>query len=53
MMDETPLFASFLKLKHSNPQAYYSASTHKEMIKLQKQLGAEFFRLPAKERYKL
>ena len=53
MLDDTALFTSFLKLKHSNPQAYYSASTHKEMIRLQRQLGAKFFRLPTKERYKL
>ena len=45
----TPVFSSFRKLKHTNPETYYSARTAKEMILAQKKLGSAFYDLSKKE----
>ena len=45
----TPVFSSFCKLKHTNPETYYSARTAKEMILAQKKLGSSFYDLSKKE----
>ena len=45
----TPVFSSFHKLRHSNPETYYSARTAKEMILAQKKLGSAFYDLNKKE----
>ena len=45
----TPVFSSFRKLKHTNPETYYSARTAKKMILAQKNLGTAFYDLNKKE----
>ena len=45
----TPVFSSFRKLKHTNPETYYSTRTVKEMILAQKKLGSAFYDLNKKE----
>ena len=45
----TPVFSSFRKLKHTNPEMYYLARTAKEMILAQKKLGSAFYDLNMKE----
>ena len=45
----TPVFSSFRKLKHTNPEAYYSARTAKKMILAQRKLGSAFYDLSMKE----
>ena len=50
MHTKTPsVFSSFLRMKHTNPETYYSARTAKEMILAQKKLGAAFYDLNKKE----
>ena len=49
MHTKTPsVFSSFLRMKHTNPETYYSARTAKEMISAQKNLGSAFYDLNKK-----
>jgi hypothetical protein len=41
----TPVFSSFQKLRHTHPDLYYSADTHRKMLNAQKQLGSKFYDL--------
>jgi len=52
MRSNTPVFASFMKLKYTNPDAYHRASIVREMIALQRELGAKFYELPRNKRVK-
>ena len=38
-------FSSYRKLRHSNPDAYYKASTIAEMVQVQRKLGRAFYDL--------
>lgn len=38
-------FSSYRKLRHSNPDAYYKASTIAEMVQAQRKFGKAFYDL--------
>ena len=41
MRRNTPVFTSYLKLRHTNPDAYHCANTIEQMISLQRQYGTK------------
>ena len=38
-----PVFSSFCKLRVTNPDLYYTAVTHRQMLNAQKRLGPAFY----------
>jgi hypothetical protein len=50
MRNNTPVLSSYLKLRHTNPDAYHCANTIEQMISLQRKHGIKFYELPHKQR---
>jgi lysophospholipase L1-like esterase len=50
MRSNTPVFTSYLKLRHTNPDAYHCANTIEQMISLQRKHGIKFYELPQYQR---
>jgi hypothetical protein len=50
MRNNTPVFSSYLKLRHTNPDAYHCANTIEQMISLQRKHGHKFYDLPQHRR---
>ena len=42
---QIPVFSTFIALRNTHPDLYYTADTHRKMINAQKHLGDEFYDL--------
>ena len=48
-----PVFSTFRRLRMTNPDAYYTAQTQRQMFYAQQRLGSAFYDLMSREGYSL
>ena len=49
---QIPVFSTFMALRNTHPDLYYTVDTHRKMLNAQKCLGSEFYDLLQEKEHK-